>query len=402
MGFVQHMTLYTLVYNRCSSTPSQSHALHDHLVRFFAAYTCEIHDDAPHEALVEHYTTQWALFAAGVRLVESLFHYLDRRITAEHEGEMDTLTTVAFQNWKTNVLEPLAGRLRDELQDETAVTEALKAFIPDNFNGNGVDGERLPSATSPPPRAVMPAVSSGKVLVSGVVRMLLEEGFSCAHLRGTFASYGDKFELVVVSDITQDGAFDEAVKGVDAIDYMASPVHLNADNPDEIIVPTVKGMLSMLNSAMKYGTDVKRMVLTSSTAAVIQDAVEPRLFNELDWNEQAIQQVEEMGNAASGHTKYRAAKVRGEQAAWKLVEQHKHKLEWDLVVLNPPYVFEHTIHAVPSPEALNLSTRDFYKIFTQPSTPATLQAGNCWVDVRDLARTQVLALVTKSKSAEAF
>lgn len=88
-------------------------ALHDHLVRFFAAYTCEIHDvssfcankiksvdiiisqDAPHEALVEHYTTQWALFAAGVRLIESLFHCLDRRITAEHEGEMDTSTTVS-------------------------------------------------------------------------------------------------------------------------------------------------------------------------------------------------------------------------------------------------------------------------------------------------------------------
>ncbi|KAJ7917421.1 hypothetical protein B0H13DRAFT_2657834 [Mycena leptocephala] len=146
MGFVQHTTLYTLVYNRCSSTPSQSHALHNHLVRFFAAYTCEIHDDAPHEALVEHYTTQWALFAAGVRLIESLFHYLDRRITAEHEGEMDTSTTVAFQNWKTNVLEPLAGRLKDELQDKTAVTEALKAFIPDNFNENGVEWMRLKRA----------------------------------------------------------------------------------------------------------------------------------------------------------------------------------------------------------------------------------------------------------------
>jgi hypothetical protein len=53
---------------------------------------------------------------------------------------------VAFQNWKTNVLEPLAGRLKDELQDETAVTEALKAFIPDNFNGNGVEWMRLKRA----------------------------------------------------------------------------------------------------------------------------------------------------------------------------------------------------------------------------------------------------------------
>ena len=67
----------------------------------------------------------------------------------------------------------------------------------------------------------MPAISTGKVLVTGangfvavwVVRRLLETVFS---IRGTvrseakakylislFGSYGDKFECVVVSDITK-------------------------------------------------------------------------------------------------------------------------------------------------------------------------------------------------------
>lgn len=32
----------------------------------------------------------------------------------------------------------------------------------------------------------------------------------------------------------QDGAFDEAVKGVDGIEHIASPVHLNADDPQGI------------------------------------------------------------------------------------------------------------------------------------------------------------------------
>ncbi|KAJ7797018.1 hypothetical protein B0H14DRAFT_3114401 [Mycena olivaceomarginata] len=247
-------------------------------------------------------------------------------------------------------------------------------------------------------------------LENNVVRTLLEQGFAvrgavrsvekCGHLRDTFAAYGDKLELVVVPDITQEGAFDEAVEGVDAIEHMASPVHLNAENPDEIIVPTIKGTLSMLNSAMKHGKYVKRVVLTSSTAAVMQDQSEPKTFTELDWNEQVLQHIAEKGSAASGHTKYRAAKVRGERAAWEFVEKHKDKLGWDLVVLNPPYVFGPTIHAVSSPEALNLSTREFYKIFAQPSTPATLQAGNCWVDVRDLASAQVLALVTTSAGGE--
>ncbi|KAJ6512297.1 hypothetical protein DFH09DRAFT_877724, partial [Mycena vulgaris] len=121
----------------------------------------------------------------------------------------------------------------------------------------------------------MPAISSGKVLVSGangfiaawVVRSLLEEGFSvrgavrseakCAHLRKTFHSYGDKFELVVrLSPLTidpvvfKDGAFDEAVQGVDAIEHTASPFHLNADEPEELITPAIQGTLGILRSAL--------------------------------------------------------------------------------------------------------------------------------------------------------
>ncbi|KAJ7704247.1 hypothetical protein B0H14DRAFT_3646823 [Mycena olivaceomarginata] len=205
-------------------------------------------------------------------------------------------------------------------------------------------------------------------LENNVVRTLLEQGFAvrgavrsvekCGHLRDTFAAYGDKLELVVVPDITQEGAFDEAVEGVDAIEHMASPVHLNAENPDGMFRHQSPqwGTLSMLNSAMKHGKYVKRVVLTSSTAAVMQDQSEPKTFTELDWNEQPRSEV-------------------NEAPAWEFVEKHKDKLGWDLVVLNPPYVFGPTIHAVSSPEALNLSTREFYKIFAQPSTPATLQAG---------------------------
>lgn len=67
----------------------------------------------------------------------------------------------------------------------------------------------------------MPAISTGKVLVTGangfiavwVVKTLLEQGFAvrgtvrseskAAHLRETFASYGDKLEIVIVEDITK-------------------------------------------------------------------------------------------------------------------------------------------------------------------------------------------------------
>lgn len=67
----------------------------------------------------------------------------------------------------------------------------------------------------------MPAITTGKVLVTGsngyiavwVVKNLLEEGFSVRgtvrressipYLKQLFASYGDRFELVIVPDITK-------------------------------------------------------------------------------------------------------------------------------------------------------------------------------------------------------
>ncbi|KAJ7149106.1 NAD(P)-binding protein [Mycena filopes] len=177
----------------------------------------------------------------------------------------------------------------------------------------------------------MPAISSGKVLVSGangyvavwVVRTLLEEGFSVRgavrsadkgkHLTNRFASHGDKFELVVVPDITQDGAFDDAVKGVDAIAHTASPFHFQANEPAELIEPAVKGTVGILGSARKYGKSVKRVVVTSSCASVLSVLPTPKTFSEEDWNDGAVAEVKEKGAAASAASKYRTSKVLAER-----------------------------------------------------------------------------------------
>jgi hypothetical protein len=58
---------------------------------------------------------------------------------------------------------------------------------------------------------------------------------------------------------------------------------------------------------------VKRIVITSSVAAVMADLPEPKLFTADDWNEQAIQAVEKEGKAASGFHKYCASKTLAEK-----------------------------------------------------------------------------------------
>lgn len=99
----------------------------------------------------------------------------------------------------------------------------------------------------------MPAVTpQDKVVVTGangflaawLVQELLDNGYS---VRGTVRSLekgeyvlslfrdaveSKRFELFEVPDFLAEGAFDQAVKDVDAIVHTATPVHLGADDPD--------------------------------------------------------------------------------------------------------------------------------------------------------------------------
>lgn len=83
----------------------------------------------------------------------------------------------------------------------------------------------------------------------------------------------EQLSFVIVPDFLKDGAFDEAVKGVQYILHIASPV----PNPDltgesdldaELVQPAIKGTSGVIQSAHKYG-DVKRIVITSSAAAIV-------------------------------------------------------------------------------------------------------------------------------------
>ncbi|KAI0342089.1 NAD-P-binding protein [Trametopsis cervina] len=265
----------------------------------------------------------------------------------------------------------------------------------------------------------MPAVNSGKVLVTGangfiaawVVKTLLDEGYAVrgtarseskgAHLKEIFKEYGDKFEFVVVEDITREGAFDDAVKGVDAIEHTASPFHFAVDDPAELITPAVAGTGSVLQSAFKHGTQVKRVVVTSSVAAVLEILPDPPVFTEEHWNGQAVKNVEEKGKDASPADKYRASKTLAEKAAWAFVQNNKAKITFDLVVVNPPMVMGPVLHEVTDPEKLNTSMLDWYKTVIKGArtNEELFTVSSSWVDVRDLAVAHVLA-IQKEEAAE--
>ena len=84
--------------------------------------------------------------------------------------------------------------------------------------------------------------------------------------------YLDKLSFVTVPSIEKDGVFDEAVKGVDYVVHVASPLAIPSDDHEATIVqPAIKGTLSILYSALKESS-IKRVVITSSVVAVMPEA----------------------------------------------------------------------------------------------------------------------------------
>ncbi|KAF2122805.1 hypothetical protein BDV96DRAFT_618090 [Lophiotrema nucula] len=90
----------------------------------------------------------------------------------------------------------------------------------------------------------------------------------------TFKALHGSVEWIVVPDMTADGAYDEAVKGVKYIIHVASPIPTFGGEPipadkleDYFLGQAPKGELGILESAHRAGT-VKRIVVTSSVVAI--------------------------------------------------------------------------------------------------------------------------------------
>ncbi|RPD53812.1 NAD(P)-binding protein [Lentinus tigrinus ALCF2SS1-7] len=266
----------------------------------------------------------------------------------------------------------------------------------------------------------MPTISSNdKVLVTGangyiglwVVRYLLEHGYlirAAVRSDDKGKALQDIFqqklpakvanlEYVLVKDIAAEHAFDDAVKGVAAIVHIASPLTIEIEDPQEVIGPAVGGTLSLLNSALAYGTDLKRIVITSSVKAVL--GPEARTYTEDDWSEFAVKEVEEKGKAADKMSMYCASKFLAERAAWKFVEEHKPS--WDLTVLNVAWVYGPTVNDPVSPAAIPSTAGLFFQqFFTVRDAAYSYPPAQNYIDIRDVADAFIKALEVDAAGGE--
>ncbi len=160
---------------------------------------------------------------------------------------------------------------------------------------------------------------------------------------------------------------------VDQILHLASPYVVNVKDPQhDLFDPAVNGTLALLQAAAR-SPRVRRVVLTSSVAA-ITDEPGTRVLTEADWNDKS----------SLTRNPYYYSKTLAERAAWDFMTREKPG--FDLVVINPFMVVgpAHT-------KAINTSTQMLADIMNG-TYPVIMDFNWGFADVRDVAAAHIAAL----------
>jgi dihydroflavonol-4-reductase len=240
------------------------------------------------------------------------------------------------------------------------------------------------------PSPVLVTGASG-FIASRIVEQLLAKGY---RVRGTVRSLekerelaplralpgaADRFELVE-ADLLTAGAFDRAAAGCEYVMHTASPYALDAKDPQrDLVEPAVTGTRNLLSACERSGT-IRRVVLTSSMAAITDEPESDRTLTEKDWNDKSSLE----------RNPYYYSKTLAERAAWEFIKRQRPA--FDLVVINPFLVIGPSL--VPGLNTSNQILVDLLK----GTYPGVVSLTWGLVDVRDVADAHVRAMETPAAS----
>lgn len=202
-----------------------------------------------------------------------------------------------------------------------------------------------------------------------------------AHVSGSEG----RFE-VVEADLAVDAGWADAVRGCTYIQHVASPFPSSEpDDEMEIVGPAVEGTKRVLAAAASTG-GVRRVVLTSSVAAVAYGLDRPahHLYTEKDWSDP------DRCNA------YQKSKTLAERAAWDFVASVPAEHRFELAVINPGFVVG------PMLDADVQTSGEVVKRLLRRELPGCPRLGFAVVDVRDIAMAHRLAMEKPDAAGKRF
>jgi dihydroflavonol-4-reductase len=188
---------------------------------------------------------------------------------------------------------------------------------------------------------------------------------------------------LVAADLTSDDGWPAALEGVEEVHHVASPIpSAQPKDPDELIVPAREGTLRVLKAARDAGA--RRVVLTSSFAAVGYSPKAVRDYTEADWTDPDT----------PGLPPYPRSKAIAERAAWDFIGTEGGDTQ--LVVVNPTFI------AGPSLVSALRSTLTAFKAIIEGTMPALPRQRFGIVDVRDVADAHIRAMATPAAAGKRY
>jgi dihydroflavonol-4-reductase len=241
-----------------------------------------------------------------------------------------------------------------------------------------------------------------KVLVTGAtgyiglhcIHQLLNKGYA---VNGSVRSPERKDEIVqalkshntptehlnlFTFNLTEDDGWDEGMAGCDYLLHVASPISLERTDEDYFVKPAIDGVNRALTFAKKH--NVKKVVLTSSVAAIFDTMEKKDIYDESDWSDPD-------NPAISAYSK---SKTLAERAAWEFIKNEGHPFE--LAVINPALVVGASISGDIG------ESNKAVEMVASGRMPVAVPLMFGYVDVRDVAAAHILAMQTPAANGERF